>query len=298
MKLLTRLILSLSALYWAGNAAMAQDKPRLVSVNYSLQYMAEQLLENAAEVVYPVPEGTDPSFWRPSVTDISAVQSADMILLNGAGFASWTKKVSLPRSRIVQTTRGLEDQFITTESITHSHGDGGEHSHEGKAAYTWMDPMFAEAQAQAIAKGLKRRGLADAAVIDRNMEALSRAFTDLDAYAWQTLKGGKDIVLVATHPRYQYLARAYGLKILSLEWEAGAMPDDSQLADLAALVADQNIKVLLWEAEPPAAARQAIAAMGLKDVVFPTLAIPPKDGDLMSIYKQAVSDLGAVLNTD
>ncbi len=288
---MVRSMMLAAVLALAAAAATAQDTPRIVAVNYPLQYMAERLLGDEAEVVFPVPEGVDPSFWRPTVADISAVQSADLILLNGAGFATWTSRVSLPRSRLVDTSRGIEDRLIATETITHSHGDGGEHSHEGIASYTWLDPMMAMAQAEAIAEALTSRGVGDAADIDARLATLTSDLQTLDATARAALDGVADTVVVATHPRYQYLARAYGLTILSLEWEAGAMPGDAELANLSALVAENDTDVLIWEAEPPAEARAAVAELGLQDTVFPPLATPSADMTFLDAFRTAVEQM-------
>ena len=152
------------------SVSQAQDYPRIVAVNYPLQYFAERLVGEAAEVEFPVAQGVDPSFWRPSIADISEIQSADLILLNGAGFATWVDQVTLPRSKTVNTSAAIEEQFIVTESITHSHGDGGEHSHEGLATYIWLDPTLAVAQAEAIAAALDARQIAPLDVIGSELE--------------------------------------------------------------------------------------------------------------------------------
>lgn len=291
MQTLVRFAAILAGLMLAMNAALAQDKPRIIAVNYPLQYFAERLLGDAAQVVYPVPASVDPSFWRPSIADISTIQSADLILLNGAGFATWTTKVSLPRSKLVDTSRGLEDRFIETASITHSHGDGGEHSHEGTASYTWLDPSLAVAQAQAIAEAIKARALAEPAAVDDRMAELAEELSALDTASRGTLQNVTDTVFIATHPRYQYLARAYGLNILALEWDAGAMPDDEQLAELEALTKESAATVLIWEAEPPAAAMDAASSLGLENVVFPPMAVPPLSTSLPETFGSSVQAL-------
>ena len=83
----------------AGTAAAA-DKPVIAAVNYPLAYFAERLGGDAVEVLFPVPADRDPAFWRPKLAEIAAIQQADVIALNGAGYAGWTTKASLPRSRV------------------------------------------------------------------------------------------------------------------------------------------------------------------------------------------------------
>ena len=269
----------------------AQDTPRVVTVNYPLQYFAERLLSDDAEVVFPVPADVDPSFWRPGVSDISMIQAADLILLNGAGFATWIDRVSLPRSRLVNTSDGFSDQFIVTESITHSHGDGGEHSHEGLASYTWLDPVLAAAQAEAVADAIVARGLADEQDVRDRLDALQAELSTLDAEAESLLSGRGDTGFIATHPRYQYFARRYGLSVSSLEWEAGSDPDATGLEELRQRVSDTGAGVLIWEAEPSADAVRAAGEIGVESAVFETMAHRPAEGDFLDTFRAALSDI-------
>ena len=48
----------------------------------------------------PIPQDVDPAFWNPDVQAILAYQQADLILLNGAGYAKWVPQTTLSRSRI------------------------------------------------------------------------------------------------------------------------------------------------------------------------------------------------------
>lgn len=278
----------------AATLTSAQERPRVITVNYPLQYIAERLLGEAAEVVMPVPADVDPSFWRPSISDISDIQSADLILLNGAGFATWVDRVSLPRSKLVNTSASIEDQFIVTESITQSHGEGTEHSHEGLASYTWLDPSLAIAQAEAVAAAITTRGLAQAEEVERRLSALRTEFEALDAEAESVLAGLADVPMIATHPRYQYVARRYDLSITALEWEAGAMPTDAEAADLQTMIGETGARVLIWEAEPPAAAFEITAALGLQNVVFPTLAHGLEGRSFTQAYNDAIAAMASV----
>ena len=296
--------LTLAPALWAFMAllvaatASAEDRPRIVAVNYAIQSMAERLVGDAAEVVMPVPEGVDPSFWRPSIADISMIQSSDLILLNGAGFATWIDRVSLPRSKVVNTSAGFSLEYITTRSITHSHGDGGEHSHEGTASYVWLDPVLAAMQAEAIAAALTARSLAPEGEVESRLAALRADLESLDEEARAALSKAQNTRFIATHPRYHYLARAYGLSIDYLEWEAGAAPDADQLADLQARVADSGATVLIWEADPPQAALEATADLGLTNVTVAPLAQAAPKGAFLEAMAGSLAALAAAAGGD
>lgn len=287
MRLLASL-LSAGLILLGATAATAQDPTRVVAVNYALKYFAERLLEDEAEVIFPVPQDVDPSFWRPSIADISQIQSADLILLNGAAFATWIDRVSLPRSKLVNTSAAIEDQYIFTESVTHSHGEGDSHSHENLASYLWLDPTLAIAQAEAIAAALIRRNLGTADQVESRLAALRADLEALDTDARASLAGLKDTAVIVTHPRYQYFARRYGLSVTSLEWEAGSMPTADELADLEAMVQDTGARILIWEGTPPDAATQAAAALGLQSATFTPLAHQDADRTYLDTFSAAV----------
>ena len=84
-------------------------------VNYPLKYFAERIGANHVKVEFPAPPDVDPAYWNPELADISAFQKADLILLNGAGYAKWVAKVSLPRSKMLNTSKKFKDRYITSE---------------------------------------------------------------------------------------------------------------------------------------------------------------------------------------
>ena len=100
-----------------------------------------------------------------------------------------------------------------------------------------------------------------------------------------------DRPLVASHPIYQYFARAYDLKIEALEWEPGMEMKDTDLNDLKKLLAGHNAEWMIWEDEPSEANVAAIAALGLKSVVFSPNANVPGEGDWLSVMKQNIANL-------
>ena len=116
----------------------------IYTVNYPLAYFAETIGGDLVEVVFPAPADQDPAYWSPDADTIAAYQAADLILLNGAGYAKWVDRATLPSSRLVDTGAAFADRLIEMESVTtHSHGPEGEHEHGGWAFTTWLDPMLA-----------------------------------------------------------------------------------------------------------------------------------------------------------
>ncbi len=290
--------LSLSATVFAFVATMAhaEDLPKIVTDHYVLEWMTEQLIGDAAQVSVASPEGVDPSFWRPTPSEISLIQQADLIVLNGAEFSKWPSRSSLPRSRVVDTSGSFGDKLIMTEEVTHSHGADGEHSHTGTASYTWLDFELASLQAQNIAKVLSQRFPQQKGSIDASLADLTLSLRNLDDLATKGLEGFGEVEIIATHPRYQYFARAYGLNVSSMEWEAGAMPSQQDWQDLAQVATANKSTLIIWERQPPAEAIAEAQAMGIASVVFEPLATQPKTGDFLSVMAEQIDGLVRVID--
>jgi len=191
---------------------------------------------------------------------------------------------------MIDTSKGFADDYIPTETVTHSHGEGGEHSHAGVASYVWLDFEQAAAQATSLAARLVRAFPDAADAIDERRDAVLAELAELDAVAKDA---GPLPVMIAAHPRYQYFARAYGAYISAMDWEAGAAPSESDLAALTAEAAKTGAKLFIWEADPGEAARASVEALGLKSVVFPPLAARPASGDFVSQMRESLTALAA-----
>ncbi len=113
-------------------------------VNYPLAYFAERIGGEHAAVVLPVPADVDPADWTPDADTVAVYQGADLILLNGGGYAGWVERASLPRAKLVDTSRAFQDRLVVLEKApTHGHGPEGMHSHQETAFTTWLDPSLA-----------------------------------------------------------------------------------------------------------------------------------------------------------
>jgi len=85
------------------------------TVNYPLQYFTQRIAGDHARVVFPAPADVDPAFWMPDRKTIGDYQRADLIVLNGAAYAGWVSKVSLPRLHQVDTSKAFKADWMLWE---------------------------------------------------------------------------------------------------------------------------------------------------------------------------------------
>ena len=254
--------------------------PVIYTVNYPLTWMTQQLAGNAASVVFPAPAGVDPAFWQPDVDTALQYQRADLVLLNGANYAKWTASISLPSSRLLDTSASYRDQLIpVTAGPLHSHGPGGEHSHGELAFTTWLDLELAQQQMQAVAAALQRLLPAESAAIEQRRASLQQVLVDMDARltALGRLLGNTPVLY--SHPVYQYLQRRYQFNGHALHWEPDQVPDEAQWGELANILQTHPAQIMLWEAQPLPEVQARLAELGVKTVVFSPMGNRPSSGD-------------------
>ncbi len=262
-------------------------------VNYPLQYFAERIGGEHVQVVFPAPADVDPADWSPDTETVAAYQQADLILLNGAGYAGWVARASLPEAAKVDTSAGFADRLIPLEqAVTHAHGPAGAHEHGGFAFTTWLDPTLAVEQARAVAEAFERVRPQHTESFRQAFDELTTVLTDLDRRLAAVGEELGSEPLLFSHPVYQYLIRRYDLNGRSLHWE----PDEPlDAGELTRVLREHPARWMVWEAEPPSETVAALEAVGVSSVVFSPCGQAPTQGDLISEMERNVSLLEAGL---
>jgi len=285
-------ILLVTMLLFGSMVATAADKLAVYSVNYPLAYFAERIGGKHVDVVFPVPPNVDPAFWEPTTNDIAGFQQADMTLLNGAGYAKWVKRASLPRRKMVNTSAAFQKDYISvTETVTHKHGPGGDHSHAGTAFTTWLDFSQAIQQAKAVQLALEKRLPEYTDIFRRNYTVLEAELDNLDKKIMELAAQKPDRLFVASHPVYQYFKRRYGIKLRSVMWEPDVLPTERQWQELKQLLRHHPARWMIWEGAPDERSVTRLKEIGVSSLLFSPCANVPNEGDFMSVMTKNVLQL-------
>lgn len=275
---------------------LEDSKLKIVSVNYPLHYFAQRIGGNQIDTEFPLPTDTDPAYWQPDAADISVFQQADVIFVNGAGYAKWVDKVSLPTSRMINTSAGFHDKYVElVEGVTHSHGSEGDHVHRGYAFTTWLNNKLAIEQADVIKSKLIQILPGQKDYFEMNYQGLKTDLGILDQELSGIAKFLQNKTLFGSHPVYQYLANGYNLTIKSEHWEPDQLPSNEQWA----VFKDKNKanpgNIMLWEGQPHPEVEKKLASLGILVVVFDPCANKPDSGDFLTVMKQNLTNLKAAL---
>jgi len=282
------------------DAAPAKEPTQLetitvAAVNYPLTYFAERIGGDRVKVKFLAPKDEDPAFWMPDQDAIEKYQKADLILLNGATYAKWIEKVSLPVSRCVNTSESFEAEYLKLEeAVKHSHGPGGEHAHVGTDFNTWMDPTLAVQQARAVATALVKHLPEDSSRIEANFGALKSDLEMLDRVFADAASSIGDEPLLASHPVYGYFAKRYNLNLRSRMWEPGEMPSNHEWQELDRILKGFQARWMIWEGDPIPEIVEELSRRGVSVVVVKPSGNRLVDGDYLEVMRQNVERFKAI----
>jgi len=254
--------------------------------NEPLAWVVERLASPLVEIRFRASEAPDPAYWSPTTDDVLAMQQADLIVLNGASYEPWIANVSLPASRLVDTTAELRERLIpVSEGVTHSHGLEGEHEHTGTAFTTWLDPTLLTEQARAVEAALTIRWPEHGDLFAERFTSLAADLEALDAELVAATAPFADQSVVFSHPVYQYFQRRYGLAGSSVHFEPDVLPGSEQWAALDHVLGHQQTRWMIWEAEPGVETVRALTEKGLGVIVFEPGARPSSVGEFIVVMK-------------
>ena len=220
-----------------SKAYSTQLSNRIFAVSYPLQFLTQQIAGEEIEVLVPFGDSDDPRKFRPTREMIEAMQESDLVVANGiaARYAKWLNSVSIPESKIISTaTHGLalRDYIqVKGESIVHSHGPEGEHSHPVMAAFTWLDPALAKKQSNYIAKHLRKTYPAHVDRFDQNLSQLQGRLDELESAMEQLreLSPENSSIVLTAGSQFEFFARAAGFSTEPLSGFKNKLQIDKEL---------------------------------------------------------------------
>ena len=268
------------------------EKIEVITVNYPLYFFAQRIGGDLVDLKYIIPPDIDPAFWSPDSEALSSYQAADLIILNGADYEKWIEDVSLPGSKILNTTEAYQEDLIQIKvGVSHSHGNEGEHQHTGYATTTWLDFKMALKQAEMIKNRLIQMIPEQNQLLNQNFEALKKDLESLDSGMTSVASTLKGLNLLGSHPVYQYLSRAYKLHLHSVHFEPNKIPEGHEWEEIFPLMSKSKTNLMLWENTPLDNTKMKLQEYGIKSIVFNPCGNMPSNGDFLSVMKDNISAL-------
>jgi len=245
-------------------------KPLVVASFYPMYEFSRQVAGDRAEVVSLVPPGVEPHDWEPSPQKLVEVQSARLLVYNGAGFEPWVDKllhdVTGKKIIVIETTRGLD---LIPAAAAGAAGSGGGDPH------VWLDPVLAQSQVEAIRAGLAQADPANTAAYDDRARAFRARLAALDAAFQAGLRDCEHRDIVVSHAAFAYLARRYRLtQVAVMGLAPESEPSPAELAAIANLARRRKVTYIFFETLVSSRLAETLA----REIGAKTLVLNPIEG--------------------
>ena len=233
-KLMFLLVIAMANPSWADSSGA---KVNVVASFSILGDMVSEVAGDKAQVTTIVGPDADAHLYQPNTGDAVAVTEADLVIVNGMGFETWSAeliKTSGTKATIAVATDGITPLLVEGEVDPHA----------------WNSLTNGIIYVNNIEAALSAASPQDAAYFKANADAYraqmmvlhDRALADI-----ATLPEGKRIVVTA-HDAFGYLANAYGLTFLAPQGiDTEAEPSAKELAELIAFLNEQGAGALFVE---------------------------------------------------
>ena len=232
------LALALTAALLTGCSAAGKQTEKRFSVVVSIFPAFDwvrNLLGEAAEdyeLLLLADNGIDLHSYQPSMRDLAAIASCDLLICVGGESEAWLDdalqtSVNADR-RVLKLLELLGDQALDEELLEGMQEDGAEETEQALDEHVWLAPETALLLTERIADRLAEMDEENAARIQKNASDYEDALTALAAEYRRTLAACPgDTLLFADRFPFRYVAEAYGLRCsaafsgCSAETEAG-----------------------------------------------------------------------------
>lgn len=219
-------------------------KVRVAASFYPVAYFARQVAGDHAEVITVIPSGLDPHDFDPTPKKLMAAYSSDLFLYNGAGLEPWA-------DRIRPELEGSGIRVIRmSDSVDLMSGVTGKETRDQNQAdpHIWIDPVLAQGQVERIRDALIEIDPPRANDYREHAANFISKLSDLDSEFRNGLSSCRHHTVILSHAAFQYLAKRYGFKTLSV---SGLSPNEEptprHLMDLVDEAKKLNIHFIFFE---------------------------------------------------
>ena len=235
--------------------------------------LARHVAGKEATVSDLVPFGQHGHGWEPGPRIQRAVVDADAFVYVGEGFQPWADDIvanlasDAPDLPVVAVREGIDllpapgsdahdeeehhdeehnDSHETETTHADEHGED-DHDHGTADPHFWLDPQRAKQAAMNVRDAFTDFDPANGATYETNAESFAADLDALDAEFEETLADrDRDVVLVAGHNAFQYLAARYGFEVHALVGLApDATPSPQAIREAQAVIDRHDIEHVL-----------------------------------------------------
>ena len=292
--------------------ALAQERLRVVATTSDLRSLAKAVGQERVIVSNLVPAGKRVEEYQLRLTDVAILKGAHVVLRAGAAIDPWFDPLlarATQKNGQTGIERGEEGHIDASASVARNDplsisagfAPGPRGARGGPSPHYWLDPKSAEAITASILETYVRLDPGNKDYYQSNRQAfLDRLNAKLSEWTAR-LMPLRDEPLVAFHDDWTYFATRFRLNIVDfMASRDRAPPKRAKLRQLATLIKERGIKLIIAEANQPERHANRLARQtGAKVVLLAgTVGELPNADDYIAMFDANVNALVAASEKD
>lgn len=288
----------------SGSSASGSDsgKVQIAAAFYPLEFVAERVAGDLAEVTPLTKPGVEPHDLELSINQTAALQSADLILTEHGFQPAVDDAVEQDVKGEVVDVEKIVELRKAEEGHEDEHAEGeeaaeDEHAHGESDPHFWHDPLLMAQYVEGVRDALVEADPDNAETYEANAKSLTEDLTKVDEEFKTGLAQCKIKDVVVSHDAFAYLDK-YGLEFESI---AGLTPDaepnPAQLAEIGEHAKEHGVTTIFSERLVSTALADTLADdLGLKTAVLDPiegLSADTEGEDYLSLMRQNLDALKA-----
>lgn len=228
-------------------AASSTDPVKIFTTVYPLQFFAERIAGEEAEVESLLPPGSDSHTYEPTSKDVMAIAEADAFIMNGAGLEAYAEKIAeavkAEDVTVVEAAEGIE-----LNEGDHDHDHGEDHDHGDHDPHVWLDPIRSIELAENIKNVLVELKPEEEALFNENYETLKADLEALDQEFETELEATSGNHFIVSHAAYGYWEEAYGVHQIAVSGLSPTQePSQKELQTIVETAKEYGLKHVFFE---------------------------------------------------
>ena len=257
----------------AGCGAIADSSgsgPRVVASFYPLEYVAERVAGDSAQVIGLTTPGGEPHDLELTVRQTAEVAEADVLVHLRDFQPAVDEAVDQAGAEHVVDAAEVADLVSPEELDGGEHAEDDGHDHGDVDPHFWTDPIRMASLADAVAQALVDADPDNADSYETNLAELRRDLEELDAELEAGLTDCARDTVVVSHDAFAYFGSRYGLDMHPINGlSPEAEPSPAHLRELSDLIEDEGITTVFSESlASPEMAESLASDLGLETAVL------------------------------
>lgn len=271
MKKTLMMSVSTMMLYAALGHPVAMAEPLKVVSSFSiLGDLVHQVGGDKVQSISIIGPESDAHSFEPRPSDAKTLQSADLLIINGAHFEAWLPKLSQAagyKGKVVEAIQGVplrayedehEHEHDPSHTQTHAHTEGHAHHHDHDHSHdhgdydphAWQSLEHAQMYVSTIRDALSETDPDNTVYYQKRAADYIQAMQALNVRLlaeFEKIPASQRSV-VTSHDAFNYLGQAYGVEFLSLLGASNqAEPSAKELAGLIEYMRDNRVQAVFME---------------------------------------------------